>query len=304
MHTSNEKLYLNTNVNQRDHLLYFKLNGHYAKIKDIKYYKDPLNNIEYLISCSDDHSIKIWNISNLNNYLKNPEKYYDDNNIKTLIGHKNKVKSIKIFFDKNIQNSVIFSLSENDKIKIWDINKGELIKELYDRTSEIKGTFEDYILPIEINGINYLFSVNDEKKIIKIWNINKEIVINTIKYINNSKIIQILYHNISNKLFIFDKDSSCAVLEFNEGKVLQIKNMLLKNFDSERNGAFFWEDNLIIIYNKNGRVYEYNLDETRFIDKLRIIEGNISYMTKFYDNLNNRKILICHCEDQHIKIFG
>ena len=304
MHTSNDKLYLDTNVNQRDHLLYFKLNGHIAKIRDIIYYKDPSNNIEYLISSSDDHSIKIWNISNLNNYLNNPEKYYDNNNIKTLIGHKSKIKSINLFYDKNIQNSVIISLSENDKIKIWDINKGELIKELYDRTSEIKGTFEDYILPIEINGINYLFSVNDEKKIIKIWNINKEIVINTIKYINNSKIIQILYHNISNKLFIFDKDSSCAVLEFNEGKVLQIKNMLLKNFDTERNGAFFWEDNLIIIYNKNGRIYEYNLDENRFIDKLRIIEGNISYMTKYYDNLNNRKILICHCEDQHIKIFG
>ena len=305
MHTSNEKLYLNTNVNQRDHLLYFKLCGHISKINDIKFYKDSLNNLEYLISSSDDHSIKIWNISNLNNYINKPEKYYENNiNVKTLIGHKNKIKSMEIFFDKNTQNSLIFSLSENDKIKIWDLKTGELFKELYDRTSEIKGTFEDYILPIEINGINYLFTFNDEKKIIKIWNINQEIVINTIKYIHNSKIVQILYHNNLNKLFVFDKDSSCAVLEFNDGKVLQIKNMLLKNFDTERIGTFFWEDNLIIIYCKNGRIYEYNLDETRFIDKLRIIDGNISYMIKYYDNFNNRKLLICHCEDQHIKIYG
>jgi hypothetical protein len=185
---------------------------------------------------------------------------------------------------------------EFDKIKFFPN-----LQDLTEIKNNLKN-FEKNLNSNKIFNVDYIFKKYENKtefdwKLIKKINLNKKTKFNLI-----TSILQL--NNNLNKLFIFDKDSTCAVLEFNEGKVLQIKNMLLRNFDSERNGAFFWEDNLIIIYNKNGRIYEYNLDETRFIDKLRIIEGNISYMTKFYDNLNNRKILICHCEDQHIKIFG
>ena len=79
-------------------------------------------------------------------------------------------------------------------------------------------------------------------------------------------------------------------------------NLFIK--DTERNGALLWEENMLFIYYKNGRIDQFDLDQTKFIDKIKICNTAISFMIKFYDEINDRNLLICHCEDQNLKIFG
>ena len=79
-------------------------------------------------------------------------------------------------------------------------------------------------------------------------------------------------------------------------------NLFIK--DTERNGALLYNSNILFIYNKNGRIDQFDLNQTKFVDKFRISNYSISYMIKFYDDINDRNLIICHCEDQCLKIFS
>ena len=53
-------------------------------------------------------------------------------------------------------------------------------------------------------------------------------------------------------------------------------NLFIK--DTERNGALLWEENMLFIYYKNGRIDQFDLDQTKFIDKIKICNsGNFIY---------------------------
>ena len=123
--------------------------------KSIKAHSDSVNNLLQLkngnlVSCSKDKTIKIWDISNLNEIKE----------LYTLKGHNNSVNKVIELQDK----SQIISCSFDGKIIFWDLNmkKDKII---------IKGHIK-YIYDIILLNKNEFASSSFEE--IKVWNIEKK----------------------------------------------------------------------------------------------------------------------------------
>ena len=63
-----------------------------------------------LVSCSADKTIKLWNL-------------IEGTCIRTLVGHTDFVRSIKV----NSQNNILMSCSDDGTIKTWDTKTGECV---------------------------------------------------------------------------------------------------------------------------------------------------------------------------------
>ena len=98
-----------------------------------------LNN-GYILSGSDDNTIKVWK---------------EDNNIKTLYGHQHSIRSFC-----QINDNLFASASFDKTIKIWDINSMKCIQTLEGHHSNVIGI-------INHSSGNLISCSND--KTIKIW---------------------------------------------------------------------------------------------------------------------------------------
>ena len=132
------------------------LKGHTDFITNIIIYEDKL------ISCSDDKTIKIWNL-----------KDFSKGEV-TLEGHTDWVRNIITYGDK------LISCSDDTTIKIWnlkDFSKGE---------TTLKG---------HTNGINNIIIYGDklisssDDKTIKIWNLKDYKLLDTFENINASNLL-------------------------------------------------------------------------------------------------------------------
>ena len=92
------------------------LKGHKSDIRSLILSEDKIT----LISCSDDKTIKIWNLSNLTC-------------IKTLEGHSSWVFNILLF-----RPGILCSASCDSLIKFWDIKSGRCIHTLHGHKESIK----------------------------------------------------------------------------------------------------------------------------------------------------------------------
>ena len=134
--------------------------GHKRSINDIIIHQNTL------ISSSDDHTIKIWNLET-------------GECIKTLIGHSLWVRNMLIF-----QNKLI-SCASDKTIKICDLNSFECIKTLKGHKEGIRN-----ILMYE----NHLISCSNDTTI-KIWDITTAVSIKTLKGHQNCVITMLIYKN-------------------------------------------------------------------------------------------------------------
>jgi len=98
---------------------------------------------DYLLSCSEDKTIKIWLLS-------------QGTCVKTFLGHKNSVKRICLF-----QKGIFSSASSDSTIKFWSIKKGSCIHTLVGHV----GCVND----ITVIGNGTLVSGGDDK-IVRFWN--------------------------------------------------------------------------------------------------------------------------------------
>ena len=301
MKSSNQNLYLDTNVNSRDKFLCLKLEGHIGKITHIQYYLDK-NNSQFLISSSEDHTIKIWNITDLYSYIQNKNNYYQGD-VLNLVGHTGVILKFQIFYHSNTNSNIIISISKNDKIKVWNFENGKNIKEIYDRNSQLKGNYEDNFLCVKIDDINYLITVNNSNYYIKIWDFDKGNVLNIIPYNNHSNIIQIIYYTAQNKVIFLDDISTCSTLTITKNNPIILLDMNLSRYNSVRVYGYFWDENNLLISHKNGIISEFSFELNKFIGKLKISNYSVSYLEKYYNEKNKKYILICHSEDQHIRIY-
>ena len=301
MMSSNQNLNSKTNVNLRDKFLCLKLEGHIAKINHIQYYLDK-NNSQFLISSSEDRTIKIWNITDLYSYIQNKNNYYQGN-VLNLVGHTGIIVNFQIFNDSSTNSNIIISIAKNDKIKIWSFETGKNIKDIYDRNSELKGTYEDNFLCVKIEDINYLITVNNSNYNIKIWDFDKGNVLNIIPYKKRSNIIQIIYYTAQNKVIFLDDISTCSILTISKNNPNLLLDMNLSRNNSVRIHGYFWDENNLLIYHKNGIINEFSFELNKFIGKLKVSNYSISYLEKYYNQNNKKYLLICHSEDQHIRIY-
>ena len=77
-----------------------------------------LNSKKYILSCSGDNTLKLWNVNNENNP-----------NIKTYEGHTNAVICAKILFtDYQKTDGTIYSCSYDKTMKVWDLISTNCIK--------------------------------------------------------------------------------------------------------------------------------------------------------------------------------
>ncbi|USR89665.1 TIR domain-containing protein [Phormidium yuhuli AB48] len=90
------------NVQERN-----RFNGHQDQINRIRY----APNGEFLVSASDDSTVRIWNI---------------DGSVKQILEHDDNVRQVDIFPDSDR----IISTSQDGTAKIWQVEDGELLKTL------------------------------------------------------------------------------------------------------------------------------------------------------------------------------
>lgn len=116
------------------------LKGHKEGINDIVWTFDN----KYIISCSDDRTIKIWNV-------------FTSENIKTITGHTNCVFCLSL----HLLTNMLLSGSYDTTIKLWNINNGECIRTMYGHSDPITsvnfnpdGTM---FVSSSYDGIMYLF---------------------------------------------------------------------------------------------------------------------------------------------------
>ena len=126
------------------------LEGHFGEI-----YSIIQPNENNLISCSQDRTIRIWDLNN-----KKQIKYF--------IGH---LSSIFKIINIKFYNDLICSCSEDKTIKIWNISNEE-------KNFTIKGHFDAVYSILEINDeikseIKYLLSMSNDETL-KFWKFNIE----------------------------------------------------------------------------------------------------------------------------------
>ncbi len=218
--TSNGEIYIFSNNTFQINLT---INAHKNSIWEIIQLKN-----EFIVSCSDDKTIKFWNIySQKKNKFEFELKNSEEEGIQTIkqinenllisssfnklkIWDLNLKKVIKIFsgHQKDIMNicllndSKIISCSYDKTIKIWDINENECEKNLIGHKSYVWKIIK--IKMKKFNDCDLIASCSTDKTI-KIWDINKEkIIINleghiftviNIIQLNNEKLISCSYDN-------------------------------------------------------------------------------------------------------------
>ena len=157
-------------------------------------YKD---NKEYLIS------------PNINNFNLDIFRLLDNKIILSLKGHKNKIRTIRYFINKNSYNEYLISGDDNKIVIIWDIYNNYNIKYQIDIKYENNIYSCLLIFPHNINE-NYIITStfhrsNDiDKSSSKIYSLNNGKFIKYINNTNNNNIFYLLswYNKKNNKYYI------------------------------------------------------------------------------------------------------
>jgi WD40 repeat protein len=289
------------NHNARDEYLYFTLQYHGGKIIDLQYYRvtKGINSSDYLITSSEDKTIKIWDITNLNKYLKNVNEYYKSNCLRTLVGHDNRISCFMLLsnpfssFSQQITHHYIISIGYGDRIKVWDLEKATFIRDFESVTN-----FDNIMLShIDTEkNLTYIITANNNFSI-RVWDFEKGTILSTIKYAN-SKVISIINMNdFYGGFFIVDETSKCAFLD-NKFE-LTISNQ--ETFQTNRIGAIKWDRKSVYIYAKNGMMYEFDVSQKKIISRVKISDKPISFAMKYHHH-TQKDMLVVHSQDQRIRV--
>lgn len=209
-----------------------KLEGHISRIKSIRYFMNPENEKEYLISVDTKFKIIIWDLNN--NYTKIFEKIIEYNNI---------INDILMLFIYNKTFIVTSAVASNDYTKIINIHDSNEIK-------EIENSFGLIIYNLSYwhnkkNGNHYIIQCGKSKVLISEYQDNEDYAIietdekypinlgsivytkNNIDYLAFSStfglifIYDLLYKNIVTKIQL-DKSYLINIVKWNEKYLLTI----------------------------------------------------------------------------------
>lgn len=202
--------------NQEPMIIYKK--AHNSSIKSVIF--SPDNN--YIISTSDDQTIKIWKINNNKILSKN----------KTLSKHTECVRSAR--YSKSGKLAV--SASEDNSVRIWDTSDWTCIYRLPDHTKHVN--FAQFS-PDE----NFIATASDDKTI-KIWKIEKDkndniIEINNIDTLegHNNEVNTVEYDSTGKYLISTSSDCTIKIWDSSTGECLET----LQEHDYGVRAALFYE---------------------------------------------------------------
>ena len=176
-------------------------------------------NKNFLISCSYDKYIKIWDISKIN--TKNTC-------ISLLKGHKGRIYDMDLVKDKN----KLLSCGMDKNILIWDMENFVLFKNIM-LSSSFHNLVIKYLLPIENkNNLNELILIYSKNGIINFINLNEE------------KIIDKINIGIKEGPILFVNNKEC-LYQNNKKLCIIIYNFVNKSIVGELNGC---NKNIILLY--------------------------------------------------------
>ena len=248
---TNKKLNENLTIN----------NPHSDKIVNIKHYYYELNKQDFILSSSQDKSIKLWELFSLKNLLT--------------INHFSESIYIlceMIFFNDRIQNDYYIITSADQELKIWN-KQGENIKTFTHENSYLNKYYENFkyyiihgnegkigIRDIENGEIIHKYGENDDKGYH--W-------VEITSIYDKKRVIGAHYHD--GYLKIFDYDSEKLVKKFPYEK-------------TEHNFSFcLWNEKYILV----GYIYSirlFNIDEGTMVKELdgKFSGWGILTIYKFY----------------------
>ena len=240
---------LNNSINDKDNELNQKIK-HNEYINKINYiFKNEPKNLKYKLDINNTNTSAGWNdmfeifisykdnkeylISpNINNYSLDVIELYDNKKILSLKGHRNNIRTIRYFIDKNNTNynEYLISADDNKIVIIWDIVNNYNIK----YTIDTKYGHNIYscllIFPTNAND-NYVVtssyneSDNIDKSATKIYSLNNKKFFKYIQNTNNKAIYYLLtWYN--------KKNSKYYIIQFSFKKIL-INNLLEDELYSE-----------------------------------------------------------------------
>jgi WD40 repeat protein len=259
------------------------LDGHNDIINDLELISD-----KFLASCSDDKTIKIWNLSDIGN------KKQRNLLINTLEGHESGVICVKYF-----NNDVLLSGGSDNLVIMWDLIE-------YKMRYKLSGHL-DWVYCLEILS-NNLFASGSFDKTIRIWNINhKEDCkilnghLSEVKYLirisenalisgSNDGLIKIWDYNfgIEKTPGLFKYEDSNEGMTF--GSIESIRIL------SKRRVAIGYSDGTILVYDSNDQTVKAILNsngEAKCLKELpdnRLASGHDNGLIIIWDLNNNEMV--------------
>ena len=236
-------------------------------------YKD---NKEYIIS------------PNYNNYNLDIFNLLDNKKILSLKGHKNKIRTIRYFINKNNYNinEYLISGDDNKIVIIWDITNNYNIK--YQIDTKYEGSIYSCLLIFpHNNNDNYIItstfnkSDDNDKSATKIYSLNNGQFIKYINNTNNNAIYYLLswYNKKNNKYYI---------IQFSYLKIM-INNLLEDELYSEliqqQSESYHYSG---FIYNRNDNDYLCSSSTNGYINIWDL------YNKKIIKTFNTNNCCLCH----------
>jgi WD40 repeat protein len=240
-------------------------------VKKIKAHNKSINGIalstHYIISASDDKTIKIWN--------RESGKL-----INTLVGHKDKVLSVTI--DKN--EKYIISGSQDFTTRVWSI-KGKIIKIFKGHYSSVNSVA---LTPTYIMSVSGSFWGKRDNSI-KIWSRKRKKLITTIKahsdYINSIRV-----SNNNRYIVTASNDQTVKIWDLKKKKLLETlqgDKSLINSIDISK------DENYLLTSSHDNKARLWNLENEQLIKEFNVknihfasFSGNSRYIVFGSGGLN------------------
>ena len=239
----------------------------YKKIHSFKSHDESINclitnifsEFEYLISCSNDKTIKIYKRENDQNIF-----------IKTLKGHKGIITTMISVSINNNSDVYIISGSGDFNIKIWSMKDLKYLRTLTGHKGKVT--------KIERTNTNYIISSGEDKNIM-IWDLSKFTLTKTFNFSDFDPIINILFYN-ENKVLIIKNQGMIA--SFNLDKE-SIEKEIGKDNDNVNIVTKLNSRGLIIVCYNNKSMMMYGINNLSFHCANTQMNEPITAITPFKD---------------------
>ena len=309
---------LNENINNKDEIN----NNEYKNKINYKFIKEPqnlkykldiintntnagLNDIfEIFISYKDNKEYLIS--PNRNNFNLDLFTLLNNNLILSLKGHKNNIKTIRYFINKNYYNEYLISGDDNKIVIIWDITNNYNIKYQIDTKYEHDIYSTLLIFPHNIDD-NYIItstfnrSDDNDKSSTKIYSLNNG---KFIKYINNTNDNGI-YYLLS---WYNKKNDQYYIIQFSFEKIIinnlikdELYSELKQEPESDHLSGFIYEkenNDYLCSSSYNGYINIWDLyNKTIF----KVIDTNNCILAHIIE-WNNKYIIVADYNNKSFKI--
>eukprot|EP00340_Litonotus_pictus_P004405 CAMPEP_0170519980 /NCGR_PEP_ID=MMETSP0209-20121228/5189_1 /TAXON_ID=665100 ORGANISM="Litonotus pictus, Strain P1" /NCGR_SAMPLE_ID=MMETSP0209 /ASSEMBLY_ACC=CAM_ASM_000301 /LENGTH=608 /DNA_ID=CAMNT_0010805991 /DNA_START=402 /DNA_END=2225 /DNA_ORIENTATION=+ len=266
---------------------------------------------DYLITASEDRTIKIWNISDLTNLSNSQNSKINLNNqynytsplLKTLI-HQHSIVGIQVFFNplkKPHENLELVSLSYGDKIRVYDLRVYQVRKDV---TTITAANYDTQFVVFNLdNDDNFLVTANHLNQV-RVWDYELSKVLHVTSY-PDSKVIRLFSlpnpdgETSENVLIVDDKGTNAT---------LNVKTLIMSKlsckYKSYRTYSTLLDNKNVLFGCKNGTIHRFCFDTLKVEETFDIFNGvsqsipsGVTCIAKFYHH-TYKNLLITHYQNQ------